>query len=216
MADARPLAILPARHRPMSIRDTPIPAIDLFAGPGGLGEGFARCRSGPGKGQLCGDEARFSVRLSIEKEALAHRTLELRAFYRQFPEGRAPAAYYDYLRRRISRADLFARHEPESAAAMNEAIQAELGAAQPGRAALKERVNAALRGAKNWVLLGGPPCQAYSLVGRSRNKGKKDYVPEEDHRQTLYLEYLQVIADHWPAVFVMENVKGMVSRVLNG
>jgi DNA (cytosine-5)-methyltransferase 1 len=40
-------------------------------------------------------------------------------------------------------------------------------------------------------------------------------VPEEDHRHTLYIEYLHVIADHWPAVFVMENVKGMLSSSLN-
>jgi DNA (cytosine-5)-methyltransferase 1 len=52
------------------------------------------------------------------------------------------------------------------------------------------------------------------MVGRSRNKGNEDYKPEEDRKQTLYREYLQIIADHWPAVFVMENVKGLLSAKL--
>ena len=65
------------------------------------------------------------------------------------------------------------------------------------------------------MVLGGPPCQAYSLAGRSRNKGRADYDPTLDERQYLYEEYLQVIADHGPPVFVMENVKGLLSATLN-
>ncbi|MCZ7655505.1 MAG: DNA cytosine methyltransferase [Rhodocyclaceae bacterium] len=61
------------------------------------------------------------------------------------------------------------------------------------------------------VLIGGPPCQAYSLVGRARNKGNKDYRAEDDHRHFLYQEYLGVIQNYRPAVFVMENVKGILS-----
>jgi len=69
----------------------------------------------------------------------------------------------------------------------------------------------------NAVLIGGPPCQAYSVVGRSRNKGTKKYVAEQDHRHFLYEEYLHVIAEFRPAVFVMENVKGILSsRVGDG
>ena len=60
-------------------------------------------------------------------------------------------------------------------------------------------------------MIGGPPCQAYSIVGRSRNRGVKDYKAENDHRHFLYREYLNVIAEFRPAVFVMENVKGMLS-----
>jgi DNA (cytosine-5)-methyltransferase 1 len=63
----------------------------------------------------------------------------------------------------------------------------------------------------NSVLIGGPPCQAYSIVGRSRNRGTEGYRAENDHRHFLYREYLQVIRDYRPAVFVMENVKGILS-----
>lgn len=63
----------------------------------------------------------------------------------------------------------------------------------------------------NLVLIGGPPCQAYSHVGRARNRGNTEYRPEYDHRHFLYLEYLHVISEFRPAVFVMENVKGILS-----
>lgn len=68
------------------------------------------------------------------------------------------------------------------------------------------------------ILIGGPPCQAYSLVGRARNFGAKDktYLAEEDHRNFLYKEYLRILAKFQPMVFVMENVKGMLSAKVNG
>ena len=61
------------------------------------------------------------------------------------------------------------------------------------------------------ILIGGPPCQAYSLVGRARAKGKLAYIPEEDNRHYLFREYIRVLDRLRPAVFVMENVKGMLS-----
>jgi DNA (cytosine-5)-methyltransferase 1 len=78
-----------------------------------------------------------------------------------------------------------------------------------------ERIRTALGSAHDWVLIGGPPCQAYSVVGRSRNKGVEGYRPDDDERQYLYTEYLQIIAEHWPALFVMENVKGLLSATLS-
>jgi DNA (cytosine-5)-methyltransferase 1 len=68
------------------------------------------------------------------------------------------------------------------------------------------------------ILIGGPPCQAYSLVGRARNYGAKDkiYSATDDHRNFLYKEYLKVIAKFQPQVFVMENVKGILSAKVDG
>jgi YidC/Oxa1 family membrane protein insertase len=66
------------------------------------------------------------------------------------------------------------------------------------------------------VLIGGPPCQAYSLVGRARNMGKQDYIAENDHRHFLYKEYLRILHRSRPAVFVMENVKGILSAKVGG
>ena len=66
------------------------------------------------------------------------------------------------------------------------------------------------------VLLGGPPCQSYSVIGRSRNAGKDDYDADEDHRQSLYEQYVAVLAELRPAVAVMENVQGMLSARRGG
>lgn len=175
-----------------------IPIIDLFAGPGGLGEGFA--------------SAGFDIRLSIEKDAHAHRTLELRSFIRQFDQ--PPGDYYETLRGECSPAELYANHSREAEAAKQEAFLAELGVTD--HTLIDQRIQTALAGSDPWVLIGGPPCQAYSLAGRSRNRGIEGYSFENDHRATLYREYLRIIAGFWPTIFVMENVRGLLSAKLAG
>lgn len=184
--------------------------IDLFAGPGGLGEGFS-ARKTPTA------DARFRVVLSIEKDARAHSTLLLRSFLRFFGPD-VPATYYqavcDTDRPWDSRLrELFNAHPNAASLAQNEAWQAELG--KVNHKEVSTRISDAIGNSGLWVLLGGPPCQAYSLAGRSRNKGKSDYVAHQDERQYLYVEYLHVLAEYRPAVFVMENVKGLLSATLN-
>ncbi|WP_370319994.1 DNA cytosine methyltransferase [Oricola sp.] len=66
------------------------------------------------------------------------------------------------------------------------------------------------------ILIGGPPCQAYSLAGRSRNRGVSGYVPENDKRHYLYREYVAILERLRPAAFVMENVKGILSSRVDG
>jgi DNA (cytosine-5)-methyltransferase 1 len=182
-----------------------IPLIDIFAGPGGLGEGFASYQDQRGRHP-------FRIRLSIEKDAFAHQTLELRAFYRQFDPPEVPEDFYRHLREELTREELFLRHAGPARRARLEAWHHELGRASSEL--VRERVRAALGDSEPWVLVGGPPCQAYSLAGRSRNKGVSGYDPCKDQRQTLYVEYLQILADHAPPVFVMENVKGLLSASL--
>ena len=190
----------------------PLPVIDLFAGPGGLSEGFARLR--------VGGRPQFRVALSIEKDPPAHATLILRTFFRQFSDGRAPDAYYEYVRGEIDRDELFARHPDEAAAALDEAWLTTLG--EEPRPSVRRRIDDALEGALAheadlWVLVGGPPCQAYSLVGRSRIRGGNgDEAYEADSRHVLYREYLRILGDHAPPVFIMENVKGLLSATRNG
>jgi len=192
---------------------SPIPLIDVFAGPGGLGEGFARLRAARG-------EPLFEIRLSIEADEFAHRTLLLRSFFRKFDEGRAPLAYYEYLRGERAHGDpspddLLDRFPRESAAARSEAWRATLG--ETPQHEISEHIEEALgprRSRGPWVLIGGPPCQAYSLAGRSRmlpTQGRRFYA---DKRHTLYREYLRLLIDHRPTVFVMENVKGLLSSKL--
>lgn len=184
---------------------TPIPVIDLFAGPGGLGEGFSSLKP-------TDEKPIFDIKLSIEKDPFAHQTLELRSFYRQFIGKKVPLEYYEYLRGTISREELFDKFKHEVSLAKKEAWMATLG--EEDRNLVKSRIEEALNGANNWVLIGGPPCQAYSLVGRSRMIGEDRGKYETDPRHYLYKEYLRILADHQPPVFVMENVKGLLSSTI--
>lgn len=192
-----------------------VPVIDIFAGPGGLGEGFSVAADDRGK-------RLFRIALSIEKDEWAHRTLELRSFYRQFTLGGVPGSYYDYLRccandAEVMRTKLFAAHPSEAEAARSEAWRATLGETAPDD--ISQRITSALHGCTAgmpWVLIGGPPCQAYSMVGRSRMKPVKKAAFYRDHRHTLYKEYLRLLSDHAPPLFIMENVKGLLSSLLKG
>jgi len=185
------------------MNDRPIPVVDLFAGPGGLGEGFAAHRRKDGT-------AVFRVRLSIEMDSDAHRTLELRSFFHQFERDDVPEAYYEHVRNARTRESLFGAYPHEAARARAEAWHAELGKASSED--VGRRIDAAVGNEPVWVLCGGPPCQAYSIVGRSRRGG----IDLKDHRLYLYREYLKILAAHEPPVFIMENVKGLLSSADKG
>jgi len=184
-----------------------IPIIDLFAGPGGLSEGFSAQRDSA-------SDTRFRVALSIEKDVHARETLRLRSFYRQFEPETIPDDYYRYLRGEIDQSELFARNRPAAERSDSEAWLATLGQ-EPARE-VERRIAEALDGAESWVLLGGPPCQAYSLVGRSRMRRARGVAFDEDPRHFLYKEYLRILRNHQPAVFVFENVKGLLSSKIGG
>lgn len=184
-----------------------IKVIDLFSGPGGLGEGFA---------SLGGGKA-FQISVSAEMESSAHSTLTLRAFFRlgrSNGDKKAEGAYYDFCNSPA------ARHPSEVcpelwALAKEEARQLTLGD-NNSNIALERVLSSKKLDNEYSVLIGGPPCQAYSIVGRSRNVGKSGYKPEEDHRHFLYREYLRILARTRPTVFVMENVRGILSSSVGG
>ena len=186
-----------------------IPVIDLFAGPGGLCEGFSSIADKNGL-------SHFSVKVSIEKDPVAHRTLMLRALFRKFPKGKAPTSYYDYVRGSITREAFLAHSEIKDAAeeAAKEARCAELGVTPHDT--IDAWIKEALGDNTDWVLTGGPPCQAYSLAGRARLRGKNPEAFENDKRHFLYTEYLRIIQEFEPSIFVMENVKGMLTSKHGG
>ncbi|GGE24520.1 DNA (cytosine-5)-methyltransferase 1 [Gemmobacter megaterium] len=181
--------------------------VDLFAGPGGLGEGFA---------SLVEDgHAPFRIGISVEKEASAHRTLTLRAFLRDYRarHDALPKQFIDFHAGLTSEPDWSAVDTEAWRHAIDEARALELGTEHAASAIdgaiveLKDKYD-------DTILIGGPPCQAYSLVGRARSKGKVGYVPEEDARHYLFREYIRVLDRLRPAAFVMENVKGMLSSTV--
>ncbi|RNL75243.1 DNA cytosine methyltransferase [Sinomicrobium pectinilyticum] len=186
-----------------------IPIIDIFAGPGGLGEGFSSLLDENG-------ERIFKIKLSIEKDTYAHQTLKLRSFFREFNVGKVPEDYYAFVRGEITISELYSRFPEEVALADLETCCGTLGEPDEGdvnaltNEEVDNKIQDALGGRVNWVLIGGPPCQAYSLMGRSRRQ-EKILDEAKDKRVGLYKEYLRIIAVHQPAVFVMENVKGILS-----
>lgn len=180
-----------------------IPIIDLFAGPGGLGEGFTSILDNKGN-------RIFRIALSIEKDEFAHKTLTLRSFLRQFPHRKLPLEYYAFLQGKLKGVDdLFALYTEEAKHAKEEAWMFELGKAESHKL-IDKRIRTALAGADQFALIGGPPCQAYSLVGRARRQ-EGDGLNKEDVRVYLYREYYRILAEHKPQVFIMENVKGLLS-----
>jgi len=177
--------------------------VDVFAGPGGLGEGFSSL--GREEGLI-----HFKICLSVEENYSAHQTLELRSFFRQFPIETVPDEYYIHIRGEISRSTLFNMYPREAEQASREAWRATLGKVPPKE--VDRRIEKALGRRKTWVLIGGPPCQAYSLIGRARLGG----IDPDDPRVYIYREYLRILSRHAPPVFVMENVKGLLSSRVNG
>lgn len=154
----------------------------------------------------------FRIIVSAEMNPAARSTLRLRAFYRLLKRrgGDSLDSYYRYCNGQATQCyDLL--NEDAWIEAGEEARQLELGRKTDNDELDSKITKAGLGPSSPWVLIGGPPCQAYSLVGRSRNRGNTEYVAEEDHRHFLYKEYLRIIQKYRPAVFVMENVKGILT-----
>lgn len=188
-----------------------IPVIDLFAGPGGLNEGFSRFAP-------TGSAASFRVAASFEMDPVACRTLTSRAAVRILSGDSAESRRYrDFLRGHLDWDEWRSRPAVVTAFehAASEVNQTELGPAT--RLETEATIRASLGNGGvdgTWVLIGGPPCQAYSLVGRSRRTHDVSFA--DDVKHYLYREYLHIIEALRPPVFVMENVKGLLSHRLAG
>jgi DNA (cytosine-5)-methyltransferase 1 len=175
-----------------------VPIIDLFAGPGGLGEGFTSIVDKK-------NNRFFKIALSIECDDHAHQTLTLRSFLRQFPFKELPKEYYQFVRGEIKIDDLYDCYPDQAEKAKHEAWKFKLGNSETHKA-IDRRIVEALKGEKNFMLIGGPPCQAYSLVGRARRQQIAG-LNKEDERVYFY----RILAVHRPPIFIMENVKGLLS-----
>lgn len=181
------------------------PIIDLFAGPGGLNEGFSSVRDESGAYV-------YKTLASFEMDSFACQTLRLRATYRELVRsGGDLGPYFDYIQGRKTWQSVLAGDFRDAyLAAKAHVYQVELG--KDNRPEVDDFIEGRLgpeseRG--HWALIGGPPCQAYSLAGRSRRTGDDTFA--SDHKHFLYREYLHILGKFKPTVFVMENVKGLLS-----
>lgn len=62
------------------------------------------------------------------------------------------------------------------------------------------------------IIIGGPPCQAYSIAGRIRD----EHGMKNDYRNYLFQSYLKIVNQYKPKLFVFENVLGMLSAAPDG
>lgn len=168
--------------------------IDLFAGAGGLSEGFI--------------QAGFSPVAHVEMNPYAAQTLETRTGYYYLKAQGKLDIYKDYISGKITR-DEFLQHIPE------EQLQSVFCETMSNETLprLFENIDRILtqRGIKQVdVIIGGPPCQAYSLVGRAQSKHMETPM-SADPRNDLYKLYARFLQKYHPKMFVFENVMGIKS-----
>lgn len=165
--------------------------IDVFSGAGGLSEGFFNCN--------------FNPIAHVEMNNYAAETLRTRSCYYYFKKIGNLDYYYDYLRGNISREELYGAVPEE---VLNTVINAEISDKTYKK--IFEKIDSIMEqdGVDEIdVLIGGPPCQAYSLAGRASAPGGM----EEDPRNDLYIQYARFLNKYKPKMFVFENVPGMLT-----
>lgn len=168
--------------------------IDLFAGAGGLSEGFIR--------------AGFTPVAHVEQDTAACYSLRTRHAYHWLKSHNSLEIYAKYLQKKISRRDLYdAVPEKITRSVINKGISKE------SITHLFNQIDELLNGHPLDLIVGGPPCQAYSIVGRSRDH-QRMLGDERNYLFTYYAEFLQ---RYRPQYFVFENVLGLLSaKAANG
>ncbi len=162
--------------------------IDVFAGAGGLSEGFR--------------QEQFNVLLHVEMNHDATLTLKTReAFYYLRSQGKLNS-YANYLNGTISRDQLY-NMIPEEL--FSKVLNVEIN--EDTIDTIFNRIDSNLNKKKLHGIIGGPPCQAFSMIGRVVNESKKP----EDKRIYLYEYYVKFLQKYQPEFFVFENVKGLLS-----
>ena len=161
--------------------------IDLFAGAGGLSEGFIR--------------AGFSPISHVEMNKDACDTIKIRTAYHWLKENKKTEIYNDYLKSETKNKKELWKHVPENL--INSVINKEIS--ENTLPEIFNSIDKELNGNKVDLIIGGPPCQAYSIVGRAR----KDM--ESDPRNHLYKHYVKFLEKYNPNMFVFENVPGILS-----
>lgn len=162
--------------------------IDLFSGAGGLTEGFI--------------QAGYNILAHIEKEYPASLTLKTRLAYHYLKKINNLDLYIKYVKGEITRENFYS-HIPQSI--LDSVINEEIS--DNTISDIFNKFDKIIGNKKVDIIIGGPPCQAYSLVGRSRSKDKM----EKDERNYLYKQYLKFLERYNPKVFVFENVRGLLT-----
>lgn len=163
--------------------------LDLFAGAGGLSEGFIK--------------AGCDIIGHIEMDKNACDTLVTRMIYHALLKKGKIDEYKDYILGKTTRDALIEKYglQKERDSVICSKIAEDNYKILIGN--IKERLN----GGKIDIVIGGPPCQAYSNIGRARDKDGM----RNDDRNYLYKYYVEFLKALKPKVFVFENVPGLKS-----
>lgn len=162
--------------------------LDLFAGAGGLSEGFI--------------QAGYTPIAHVEMDVAACYTLKTRVAFHWLRANGDIELYNSYLRGEMTRNEFYT-HIPQ--AVLNAVLNYEISSDTIPE--IFEKVDQMLGGEKLDLIIGGPPCQAYSLAGRSRSETKM----VGDKRNYLYRHYAEFLRKYRPKYFVFENVLGLLS-----
>ncbi|MDX9920293.1 MAG: DNA cytosine methyltransferase [Paludibacter sp.] len=165
--------------------------IDLFSGAGGLSEGFIR--------------AGYEPLAHIEMNKFACDTLRTRAAFHYLKKNKQLAIYEKYLREKQEKEDGRKLWEQVPTEIIDSVIQATIGEETIDN--IFSTVDKLIGDEKVDIIVGGPPCQAYSVAGRAR-MGK---AVEDDPRNELYRYYINFLERYHPKMFVFENVLGIIS-----
>ncbi|MBD5343063.1 MAG: DNA cytosine methyltransferase [Bacteroides sp.] len=151
--------------------------LDLFAGCGGLTEGFLQ-------------SGHYHTVGAVEWEKAPYETIK----HRLLTKWKHPNSEDSILRFDIQRTEelLYGYDDPEYG---------------------KHRgLNEVIGNTKIDVIIGGPPCQAYSLAGRIRD----EHGMKNDYRNYLFERYIEIVKHLKPKFFVFENVIGLLSAAPDG
>lgn len=162
--------------------------LDLFAGAGGLSEGFIR--------------AGYDPVAHVEMDEAACYTLRTRTAYHWLKKQKNLAPYTCYLNGEISRTDFYDLIPPKI---LGSVLNYEIS--EQTLPAIFKEIDALLGNEKLDLIVGGPPCQAYSIAGRSRSENRM----VGDKRNYLYKLYAEFLKKYQPKYFVFENVLGLLS-----
>jgi DNA (cytosine-5)-methyltransferase 1 len=162
--------------------------LDLFAGAGGLSEGFIR--------------AGFTPVAHVEIDKAACYTLRTRTAWHWLSSKGHEEVYFRYLNGFLSRHELYEQIPPKQ---LESVVNEEIGEDSLQR--IFNKIDDRLNGKKLDLIVGGPPCQAYSLAGRSRDSNRM----VGDKRNYLYKYYAEFLEHFKPRYFVFENVVGLSS-----
>lgn len=163
--------------------------IDLFAGAGGLSEGFV--------------QAGFNPIAHVEVDSNACKTLKTRAAFHHLQQTGGLTQYYKYIKQEISTEAFFKNIPQEKLASV---LNYEISDVTVDE--IFKKIDSLRDGKKIDLIVGGPPCQVYSLVGRSR-LGQDNVI--KDKRYSLYMYYGRFLKKYKPEYFVFENVQGLLS-----